>query len=252
MTKSRNIQVLVSIGMGAYLLLVSLLFDPFFLIQDISTSWTYLFLPFSCTILTFALLALSDRIKNSSQKKSVFLSAFVLPILIPAISIWLLNESIHNSFFLYLSSFFIAALPVFAFAIMLQLINPDKNKSLNQPSSTSGEVIFSFPNKKGFGTSEVAHSKIICFEANDNYVIAHYFDSENQLQNSMTRSSLKTVESDLNEKEHSFKRVHKSYLVNHDYIVEITGKSQARRLKMKGLNNVLPVSRSFNIDELLP
>lgn len=90
-------------------------------------------------------------------------------------------------------------------------------------------------------------SKIICFESDDNYVITHYLDKNGQLKKSMDRLSLKHIEDILKTEQIAFERVHKSYIINPEFVSEVKGKAQAYRLFINELKREIPVSRSYDI-----
>lgn len=109
-------------------------------------------------------------------------------------------------------------------------------------------IDFILENENGKILLKVPLESILCFEANDNYVVTYYLGNNNQVKKSMERFSLKKIEEILeNIKAPNFLRVHKSYLVHKIYVEEIKGKSQAHKLKMEHLDIMVPVSRSFQI-----
>jgi DNA-binding LytR/AlgR family response regulator len=113
------------------------------------------------------------------------------------------------------------------------------------------EVNFVLENESGKVLLNVFISQIICFEANDNYVITYYMNKQNELKKSMERISLKKIEEILDGLGvSSFSRVHKSYLIHKAYIEEIKGKAQAQKIKLKNLELLVPVSRSFQVATL--
>lgn len=103
----------------------------------------------------------------------------------------------------------------------------------------SGKVIFSSD-----------FSSILFFEANDNYVCIYYLSSEDSLKKHMERLSLKIIETLIDEYSKPFYRVHKSYIINPEFLAEIKGRSQAYRLKLDKVEKLIPVSRNFDIDQL--
>jgi DNA-binding LytR/AlgR family response regulator len=47
-----------------------------------------------------------------------------------------------------------------------------------------------------------------------------------------------------------FERIHKSFLINPNYLLAIKGKAQAYKLEMQCMEEMLPVSRSYSIQVL--
>jgi len=105
-------------------------------------------------------------------------------------------------------------------------------------------------NDAGKTLLEVDTDKIICFEANDNYVITYYLDTDLVLNKSMERISLKRIQETLGEGNQHFFRVHKSFIVNKSFVEAINGKSQAFKIKLTFIDSPLPVSRSFDITQI--
>lgn len=103
----------------------------------------------------------------------------------------------------------------------------------------SGKVIFSSDFKC-----------ILFFEANDNYVYINYLSSDDTVKKHMERLSLKKIEALIDEYSKPFYRVHKSYIVNPEFLTEIKGRSQAYKLKLEKVEKPIPVSRNFDIDQL--
>ena len=103
----------------------------------------------------------------------------------------------------------------------------------------SGKEIFSKP-----------LTSVLLFEANDNYTNIYFTDKEGSLKKHMERLSLKKIEELIDIYSKPFFRVHKSFIVNPSCIKEITGRSQAYKLKITMSDKVIPVSRNFDIDQL--
>lgn len=117
-----------------------------------------------------------------------------------------------------------------------------KEKSVNSMfklANDSGKVLF-----------EIPMSSIIWFEANDNYVSIYYFTEEEKLQKSMQRASMKNIEELISIPGTTFFRVHKSHIINKNFIEKIDGKAQAHKLKLQLIDNYIPVSRSFDIEQI--
>jgi DNA-binding LytR/AlgR family response regulator len=127
-------------------------------------------------------------------------------------------------------------------------------------ASSEGDVLvgqnkpqlFILENENGKQILKVATTDLICFEANDNYVITYYLNKEGQVKKTMDRFSLKKIDDLLKSAGIAFERVHKSFIVNPDYILKIKGKAQAYKLEIKHLDTEVPVSRSYDISTLKP
>ncbi|TXI84702.1 MAG: LytTR family transcriptional regulator [Crocinitomicaceae bacterium] len=66
----------------------------------------------------------------------------------------------------------------------------------------------------------------------------------------MERFSLKKMEEILFKENVKFERVHKSFLINPTRLIAISGKAQAYKLELEGLDSLIPVSRSYSINLL--
>lgn len=88
----------------------------------------------------------------------------------------------------------------------------------------------------------VLPSEIIYIESVANYIIVAHF-SNNEPRQTRLRGTLHNVEETL--KKHDFiVHVHRAFLVNINYVTEVTGNSNGYRLRMLGMDNLLPVSRA--------
>ena len=109
------------------------------------------------------------------------------------------------------------------------------------------DKVFKLENEAGKVLLEVESKRIICFEANDNYVIAYYLSKDGELVKTLERTSLKKVDEIISGIEPGFQRVHKSYIVNPNFVEKISGRSQAYKLNVSYLESPIPVSRKFDI-----
>lgn len=165
-----------------------------------------------------------------------------------------------GNYLIYIASFLISAfLPTVLFLLYFVYqdaaarISDLKMVSLKDSipeSEEKPEKLFHLENENGKILLEVPVDRIICYEANDNYVVTYYLDKKDQLKRSMERASLKKIEELLAREHVSFFRVHKSYLINPDYLEEIKGKAQAYKLQMRHFETLVPVSRSYDISLL--
>ncbi|MEO1262815.1 MAG: LytTR family DNA-binding domain-containing protein [Bacteroidota bacterium] len=97
---------------------------------------------------------------------------------------------------------------------------------------TEGPTIFSIP-----------MSQVRYVEALQNYVKIGYLNSEHQLRERTERATLKSI---LAEAEGSqLVKCHRSFLVNRDAILSISGNAQGLLLTLYGTEKPIPVSRSY-------
>lgn len=140
--------------------------------------------------------------------------------------------------------------------IPLALLARKRRRTKKAPNSAHHEeeagandaapLLFTLKNTNGKSLFKAQIEDIVCFEANDNYVIIYYLKNGRPAK-SMERLTLRKVEQQLETIQKSFSRVHKSFLVNPSYVREVHGKSQAYRLRIEHLEEEVPVSRQFDI-----
>lgn len=155
----------------------------------------------------------------------------------------------------YFSGFLLSAVVFAVFYYLLVLLRNmpagmTLNKSESGEASTAKAVLAI--DQKGRTRLELRLDSIICFEANDNYVTIHYLTAEGKPVKRLERLSMRKVEELLADSGELFLRVHKSFLINKDFVLEVTGKSQAYRIRLSHLEEQVPVSRNVKIREMLP
>lgn len=157
---------------------------------------------------------------------------------------------------LYLLTFIIIPLPLVALHVLLQIRSQISNgiirKTTRDREPDGSANLFELFNESGKQVLSLPGNKIICFEANDNYVITYFLDENNVLKKSMDRSSLKQIENRVQKSNLSFLRVHKSFLINPIYVEGVLGRSQAYKLKLHFIQEPVSVSRSFDISLIKP
>lgn len=113
----------------------------------------------------------------------------------------------------------------------------------------SPTTVASFPKIElvGEGSNEkleLTAEELLFITASDNYVKITYFHN-NTLKELLFRSTLKKLETCLIE--HSqFYRCHKTFVVNLDKVIHISGNTQGYKLHFAETEEILPVSRSLN------
>ncbi len=167
---------------------------------------------------------------NGSDFMLIILSGYVVPSFLPSIGFFLLSLFKENDVKINSRSISI------------------KSDHVIEKNEVKENIQFTLENDGGKILLKVPINRIICFEANDNYVVTYYIDKEDKLKKSMERISLKRIDEIVdNLGVNHFSRVHKSYLINHLMIEEIKGKAQAQKIKLMNLEILIPVSRSFDL-----
>jgi hypothetical protein len=88
-------------------------------------------------------------------------------------------------------------------------------------------------------TFTIDTNSIIYIKSEDNYVTIHY-ENRNDVKEKMIRISLTKIHKQLK----ILIKVHRSYLVNPEYIVKIKGHSQAAKLRLKQIDTTIPISKT--------
>jgi hypothetical protein len=83
-------------------------------------------------------------------------------------------------------------------------------------------------------------------QAADNYVEIHWMTAEG-MRKAILRGSMRSFAEQL-APHSSFFRCHKSFLVNRQHIQHISGNAQGYKLKLEGVEALVPVSRALNAD----
>ena len=102
-------------------------------------------------------------------------------------------------------------------------------------------MVVALPNGGG-ETFRVLPSEIIYIESVANYIIvAHY--QNNEPHQTRLRGALHIVEEMLQGYDFIV-HVHRAFLANINYVTEVTGNSNGYRIRMLGIDTLLPVSRA--------
>lgn len=79
--------------------------------------------------------------------------------------------------------------------------------------------------------------------AQDNYVIIYYL-KENNISKEIIRTTLKLTQDDLSDYP-EFYRCHKSYIVNLNRVINVSGNAKGLKLKLNLIDDIIPVSRQL-------
>lgn len=92
-------------------------------------------------------------------------------------------------------------------------------------------------------------NNLILVEAQDNYCKIFFESQEGTIQKTLFRMSLKKMNDQILDLD-NIHRCHRSYLVNKNKILDISGRSQNYKIHLKGIDKSIPVSRNFDIELL--
>jgi hypothetical protein len=258
--EGKHIAYLV-LGYGLFQLLCATFFGADMFVSDQLNKTLYFSMLFMISIFSeFAIVILALKgFKNYEYKLLAFALSFSISALITGCLLYTFFAQMNGNLWIYIISFIIVSLPP-SIWLLVRIIfdNADVKitemvKATVHPSEKFEgvqEKVFHLENENGKLLLEVPVRRIICYEANDNYVITYYLNEEEQLKKSMERISLKKIEEILHSEGVEFARVHKSYLINVDYLSDIKGRSQAYRIQLRFFEELIPVSRAFDISTL--
>lgn len=245
---------LLALGFSLYETVLMWFFGLPEFVGPLVPSWQLLIGLLFALIIVFQLTALIVRkYMHSGSMTTVII--LLTSVVLTSVAGWLALR-IDSAYTLsYFSGFLLSAVVFTVFYYLLLLLR-DMPAGLTINTNQDGEITGARAvlaiDHKGRGRQELPLDSIICFEANDNYVTIHYLSADEKPTRRLERLSMRKVEELLQESEELFLRVHKSYLINKKYVEEITGKSQAYRIRLKHLEEPVPVSRTVKIREMLP
>jgi hypothetical protein len=239
-----------SIFVALYGVAILFVFDPFDF-AGIQNKWLAIAVAASLLgVLSYFQLVLSEKYERKLRLILRSLSDLVVSLLAGMI-VWSIFAENSDYLIVYSSAFLMLPLPIIAFRVLLFFSNELNDKirvsTINETTEVVQETKLQLANDAGKVLLSIVPSKIICFEANDNYVVTYYLSADAELKKSMERISLKKIEEILEGLETSFYRVHKSYIVNPDFVEKISGRSQAYKLNISYFETPVPVSRKFDV-----
>jgi hypothetical protein len=251
----RKYRIWVAALYSVYFSLSSWILNPFVFIEDHNPWITYASI-FAISLLGCWLIMqlFANSLSSAISHLIVVASAFALSLSCGTL-VWLFNDTHDADPFLYFNSFLI--LPILPVSIyILWLMYFDLNKRVvvsaekQETTDQSIQKTFRIENNRNEIILESPIEKIIAFEANDNYVNTYHLRSDGTVDKVMHRISLKKITELLAQIDIAFLRVHKSYLINPNFIEKVKGRSQAYRIELTHLPIDVPVSRNFDIKSI--
>lgn len=122
-----------------------------------------------------------------------------------------------------------------------------KSISLKRKKKKTDLITLFSQNKKNQVTFNV--NDLVYISSEGNYINLFFIDAGNGISEKIMRLQLKNIEEKLIEYT-EFVRCHKSYIVNTNYVKDISGNARAYYLHLSS-NNTVPVSRKFKKEDLL-
>lgn len=121
--------------------------------------------------------------------------------------------------------------------------NLSKNENQYRESENRHQEKITIPSQYAQDDLKIELNQLLFIRAADNYVEV-YFVENKQIQKILLRNSLKALEDTLEMKQ--IFRCHKSYLVNLDQVIRVSGNAQGYKLHLKACDELIPVSRANN------
>ncbi len=244
----RIVALIYSVYFSAFLFL----FDTMSFLGD--STWVQILIVYVTLFVGVLFFLMQLDHKNLPLKSRVRYTLWFLPVFSMVLATsFIVVQGIEFIYVLpYLTSFIILTLPPIVIVVLFTLFDQLKDtvyfveKKVVELSLKKIDL----ENENGKVFLSIFPHQLICFESNDNYVITYYINDEEKLIKTMDRQSLRKLEEQLTQHHVAFERVHKSYVINPNYVLKIKGKSQAYRLEMKYLSVDVPVSRNFDVSIL--
>lgn len=237
---------------SGYLTLASFVLDPFIFLSSFNPEISYPFIFIASLSLSWSLKKLSKSAFQSAYGQLIIVAGIFTISIICGTIIWLLNGAFFIDPLLYFNTFLILPiLPASVYTLWLMYFYLTTRVKVSFESQERADFSFQkllrIENNQNQLILESSIDRIIAFEANDNYVHTYLLNDDGQVDRTMHRISLKKITELLEQQNVQFHRVHKSYLINPHFILQLKGKSQAYRVELKHLQMEIPVSRSFDV-----
>jgi hypothetical protein len=170
-------------------------------------------------------------------------------------SVYIFNDTVSWSYLIRFQFFtiLVSLIPVTVNVFTLQLVFTQRNLKAaleltgkmhhkqRLEASPGVEVLLQSENRKE--EFRVAASDLIFITSADNYIEIHYLKAD-QEKKKLLRGTLKGARDDLRSLT-AFYRCHRAFIVNLDRVISVTGNSQGYRLRLKGTDEEIPVSRNL-------
>lgn len=185
------------------------------------------------TIVNISLIGLANAVLTSylanisfSIKLILYFQLYtVLLALVPIVFIIMYNEAIHNKKYAALSE--------------------DINSRLSVPENSNKHITISSSNDNE--ELNLNAEDLVYITSADNYIEVYYSPNSgsDEIVMKLLRNTLKNTEDNLSGFQNII-RCHKSYIVNLDYVNNVTGNAQGYKLHLSNSDKLIPVSRKLN------
>ena len=126
-----------------------------------------------------------------------------------------------------------------------QLVEKYQHNLENEKTrETPHQNLLFIPSETSSDNLHLNPDKLLYLKSSANYVEVYYMKN-GEVKKQIIRNNLKTLEQSLTNSYSILIRCHRSYMINMNKIISMKGNAQGYRLKLKNLNQEIPVSRSY-------
>ena len=188
----------------------------------------------------YALFSTIINSKNWNLWKDI--SAFLLILVLVTIFILLFNifyiETIHSN---YNDNLCFVGIVNFLIIKFLDFYQYHKQKAIKSNVEKSQKIILEGKNK--YEKTILDIDDLVLIEAFGNYVLVHYLNHENHIEKNIIRNSFSVIGEQLETIE-KMKRIHRSYIVNIDKVINLEMRNRKATVKIKFIDEMIPVSKA--------
>ncbi len=259
-TDSDKRKILLSLGTGFFVGLFLIYFEPFGIKEFYSPNKVLTLLGYgiitSATML-FLYFIVPKTFPNYFKEENWTVGREIFFFTLNFLSIALLNIVYSQLTFLFPFSgytifsmvgytFILGIFPTVAIVLSNYIYHLKQYNTPPQPTFTNEknqhlELMLVAENEKD--TLEISTLNLLYIESSDNYSTV-VFLKEEQIIKELIRSSLTRLEGQIQIK--SIVRCHRSFIVNLDKVVKVTGNAQGFKLHLKPTDSIVPVARKYS------
>ena len=118
------------------------------------------------------------------------------------------------------------------------------NEILRNKKHSSGESL-TLEDENNHRKVFVTLESLLYIRAADNYIDIYYIKESDKITHELIRNSLANIEKSFEHTKLLF-RCHKSFIVNLNMVMSVTGNTAGYKLKLKDTDTLIPVSRKLN------
>lgn len=253
------------VGEGAFIALFLIFFQPFGILEwhDPNKNWYLvgygIVTMFGGILLRFGIFKIATKYHSeASWNVGKEISSIMLLMLIITVGncvysmiIFDIEQSFKNFLWMLLAVMIIGIFPA-TFGVMLnyiyQLKKYNQNIVVQHSQSAENHIVDNNESIKLIAENEkdsieLLSENLFYIESSDNYSTV-FFEKHGKPQKDLLRSSLTRLESQISHK--NIVRCHRSYIVNLDKVIKVTGNAQGYKLHLETSDFLVPVARKYS------